>query len=254
MHRYSTLLFRIAAAALCVTNAAPASGEAVTVAAASSLAEAFADIARRFEQTHPGTNVRVSYGSSGALLQQIRAGAPVDVFAAADARSMDLAAAEGLLDSRMRHDFARNKLVVAVPADATELPSSLSALTTPRFRRLALGQPDSVPAGRYAREALKEKGLWETLSAKLVPAQNVRQAVDYVARGEVDAAFVYATDLTTQPGRVRLALDVPLNSPIRYPIAPLADSREPAIARDFVHFVLSEDGQAVLRRHGFLAP
>jgi len=234
--------------------ALPASAAEFTVSAAASLGEAFAEIAERFEAAHPDHEVRLNFGASGALLQQVRAGAPVDVFASADSETMDRAAAEGLVDAARRHDFAGNALVVAVPADATDLPADLAALAGPQIRRIALGQPDSVPAGRYAREALQAADLWDALSPRLIPAQNVRQALDYVARGEVDAAFVYATDLAAQPGRVLRAFDVPLSAPIRYPIAAVADSREPEAAVAFVRFVLSDEGQAVLRRHGFLAP
>lgn len=178
----------------------------------------------------------------------------MDVFAAADGETMDRAAADGLVDARHRHDIARNALVVAVPADTQAIPATLAALADPTVRRIAIGQPDAVPAGRYAREALQNAQLWEALAPRLVPAQNVRQALDYVARGEVDAAFVYATDLPLQPGRVKLAFTVRVKTPIRYPIAPVADSREPRAARAFVEFVRSAEGQAILRRHGFLPP
>lgn len=233
--------------------ALPASAREITVSAAASLGEAFTEIAGRFEAAHPNHEVHLNFGASDALLQQIRAGAPVDVFASADGKTMDRAATEGLIDADRRRDFAGNALVLAVPVDATDLPADLAALGDPRIRRIAIGQPDSVPAGRYAREALQTAGLWDTLLPRFVPAQNVRQALDYVARGEVDAAFVYTTDLAAQPDRVRRAFDVPLDTPIRYPIAPVADSREPDVAAAFVHFVLSEEGQAVLRRRGFLA-
>lgn len=232
----------------------PVAATELTVSAAASLGGAFADLAERFEAAHPEHEIRLNLGGSGALLQQIRAGAPVDVFASADGETMDRAIAEGLVDARQRHDIARNTLVLAVPADAAVLPTDLATLADPRIRRIAIGQPDAVPAGRYAREALQSARLWEALAPRLVPAQNVRQALDYVARGEVDAAFVYATDLTLQPGRVKRAFAVRVATPIRYPIAPVTDSREPGTARTFVEFVRSADGQAILRRHGFLPP
>jgi molybdate transport system substrate-binding protein len=233
---------------------ATVSAAELTVSAAASLGDAFTEIAEHFEAAHPEHEVRLNLGGSGALLQQIRAGAPVDVFAAADGETMDRAAAEGLIEARQRHDIARNTLVLAVPADADAMPTGLAALAGPHIRRIAIGQPDAVPAGRYARDALQAAHLWEALAPRLVPAQNVRQALDYLARGEVDAAFVYATDLALPSRGVKRAFDVPLEAPIRYPIAPVAESREPEVARAFVGFVRSADGQAVLRRHGFLAP
>jgi molybdate transport system substrate-binding protein len=226
----------------------------LTVSAAASLGGAFNEISDRFEATHPEHTVRLNLGGSGALLQQIRAGAPVDVFAAADAETMDRAAKDGVIDVRSRHDIARNTLVLAIPAKAAVVPTDLATLDAPGIRRIAIGQPDAVPAGRYAREALKAARLWESLAPRLVPAQNVRQALDYVARGEVDAAFVYATDLTLQPEQVRRAFDVPVATPIRYPIATVSASREHDAALAFVRFVRSAEGQGILRRYGFLAP
>lgn len=234
--------------------AMPTLARELTVSAAASLGEAFTELATRFEARHPGTKVQTNFGSSGALLQQIAAGAPVDVFASADGETMDRAAAANLINAAMRRDFSGNTLILVVPADARKAPDNLEALRDPSLRRIAIGQPDAVPAGRYAREALQAAGLWDALSPRLVPAQNVRQALDYVARGEVDAAFVYATDLAAQPDRVRRAFEVPLVAPIRYPIAPVTDSRQADAAEAFVRFVLSDEAQRVLRRRGFLAP
>lgn len=239
-------------AALILSTPAPAAE--ITVSAAASLRDAFTELAGDYERRQPGTRVLLNFGGSGALYQQIRIGAPVDVFAPADDETMDRAVAAGRIDPALRHDFAGNTLVLAVPADARSAPEGLDDLGSWRFGRIAIGQPEAVPAGRYARAALREAGLWEVLSSRLVPAQNVRQALDYVARGEVDAAFVYATDLAARPGRARIAFEVPLPMPIRYPIAPVSGSRQPAVAAAFVRFVLSRDGQQVLRRHGFLSP
>lgn len=234
--------------------AMPAPARELTVSAAASLGEAFTEMATRFEAQHPDTEVLMNFGSSGALLQQIAAGAPVDVLASADIETMDRAASENLINASMRRDFAGNTLLLVVPLDAPKTPGGLRDLQHPGLRRIAIGQPDAVPAGRYARAALEAAGLWDALSPRLVPAQNVRQALDYVARGEVDAAFVYATDLMARPEGVRRAFEVPLVEPIRYPIAPVTASRQTDAAEAFVRFVMSEEGQRVLRHHGFLAP
>lgn len=243
----------VAALALAlVALAAPASE--LTVSAAASLGEAFREIGSAFAAAHPGTPVQFNFGASGALLQQIAQGAPVDVFASADEETMAEALQRALVGHGASTVFAANTLVVIVPRDVATVPKSLADLAAPAFRRLAIGVPASVPAGRYARAALEKAGLWAALAPKAVGAQSVRQALDYVARGEVDAGFVYATDAMLMADKVRVAFAVPTATPVRYPISPVAASSNAADARAFVAFVLAPAAQAILRRHGFAAP
>ena len=122
------------------------------------------------------------------------------------------------------------------------------------MKRIAIGVPASVPAGRYAKAALERAALWPAIEAKTIGAQTVRQALDYVARGEVDAGFVYATDAAVLAGKVKVAFVVPTEAPVLYPIAPLAAAGNATAARQFVAYVLSPPGQAVLARHGFAKP
>ena len=226
----------------------------VTVSAASSLTNAFRDIGRSYEAAHPGAHVRLNFGGSGALLQQLAKGAPVDVFASADVETMDMAAAQGLVLAKGRRDFARNQLVLVVPGDSTLAIKRLRDLAQPSVRRIAISNPASVPVGRYARHALDAAKLWPLLAARMITTQNVRQSLDYVARGEVDAGFVYATDAAIMPGKVKVAAQVPLDIAIRYPIARVADSANAAEAARFIAYVLSPTGQAILARHGFGKP
>jgi molybdate transport system substrate-binding protein len=235
-------------------NVSIASAAGLTVSAAASLGDAFQAIGSAFEAAHRGSAVRFNIAASGALLQQIAQGAPVDVFASADSATMDEAERRGLLRPGSRADFASNALVVVVPSDAAALPKSLAELAAPAIRRIAIGVPASVPAGRYARSALEQARLWDALAAKTVGAQSVRQALDYVARGEVDAGFVYATDAQRMPRRVKVAFAVPTETPIRDPIAVVAASAAPAEALQFAAFVRSPPAQAILRRFGFAAP
>lgn len=225
----------------------------LTVSAASSLQDAMRAIAPLFEAAHPGWRVRLNTGASGALVQQVARGAPVDVIATADAPSMDLAQSRGLLVDTARRDFARNRLVLVLPANAAGPPTlnSLQDLSSPRFARIALASAASAPAGRLAQQALQEAGLWPLLERRIVGAQHVRQVLDYVARGEVDAGFVYATDAQQAMSKVRMALGVPTAQPIVLPIAPLRAAAHPQGAALFVDFVLSPGAQAVLARHGF---
>lgn len=239
---------------LLMVAALPATAAELTVSAASSLTESFRDIASAYEAAHPGTKIDLNFAASGVLLQQISRGAPVDVLATADTETMAQAAKGGLLENDSRQIFATNRLVVVVPPGRRDGPASLAALAGKGVQRVAIGNPDSVPVGRYARAALQDAGLWESITAKTITTQNVRQSLDYVARGEVDAGFVYASDYQATPGRVVRAFDVPLKTPIKYPVAVIKDSARAAEARHFVAFVVSPQGRAILRRHGFGAP
>jgi len=185
--------------------------------------------------------------------RQIESGAPVDVFASADQKTMDQAAAKSLIVAGTRADFVQNGLVLIQPADAKLALKTLSDLTQPGVKRIAIGNPETVPAGRYAKEALTSAKLWDTLSPKLVPGESVRQTLDYVVRGEADAGFVFATDARIVGGKVRVACEAPSTTPVRYPIAVVAASRNPK-AKAFVDFVLSPAGQKILQDYGFKKP
>ncbi|MGZ8288508.1 MAG: molybdate ABC transporter substrate-binding protein [Telluria sp.] len=245
---------RVLAATALLASAGPALAADLVVSAASSLTNAFKDIAQAYEAQYPGSKISFNFGASGALLQQLAKGAPVDVFAAADQESMDLAQRKGLVRPADRRDFARNTLVVVVPAATTRTIGQLAHLAGPNITRIAIGNPASVPAGRYARHALEGARLWPAIQPKAITTQNVRQSLDYVARGEVDAGFVFATDAAIMKDKVRLAFEVPLDTPIRYPAAALAGGANAAEARRFVGYLMSPAGQAILARHGFRKP
>lgn len=232
----------------------PASAAELVVSAAASLGNAFRALAPGFEAAHPDAKLALNLGASGALLQQIAKGAPADVFASADEASMDAAQQQGRIVAKERRDFASNRLVLIVPAGASHVPANLGSLAQPAYRRIAIGVPASVPAGRYAMAALDKAGLRAAIEAKMIAAQNVRQALDYVARGEVDAGFVYATDAALMPDKVRIAFDVPTPAPVLYPAAPVAGSAHAALARAFVDYLVSPPAQAVLAKYGFGKP
>lgn len=231
-----------------------ASAAELTVSAASSLTESFREIASAYQKVHPGTRVDLNFAASGVLLQQIARGAPVDVLASADEATMDQAVKGGHVDPATRQVFARNALWVIVPPNSARRLSSLPSLAQPEVTRIAIGNPDSVPVGRYARASLQSAGLWPAVQAKAITTQNVRQSLDYVARGEVDAGFVYATDAQAMPGRVERAFEVPVRGGITYPLAVVTPSSRAAEARRFIAFVRSAQGLAILRRHGFSNP
>jgi molybdate transport system substrate-binding protein len=230
-----------------------AAGELI-VSAAASLTNAFNEIGKAYEKANPNTRVLFNFGSSGSLLQQISRGAPVDVFASADLETMDRAQKQNLLVADTRANFVSNKLVVVLPWESLTRCQSLADLAKPEFARLGLGTPDSVPAGRYAKQELERASLWDALSAKYVYGQNVRQVLDYVARSDVDAGFVYATDAALMKDAVKVAIEVPTSQPILYPIAVVRGGGSEKAARRFVDFVKSADGQKVLARFGFGKP
>jgi molybdate transport system substrate-binding protein len=226
----------------------------ITVSAAASLAAAIREIAMHFEAANPGVRVRLNVGASGALLAQIARGAPVDVFISADQESMDQAQARGLVRQAQRRDVVSNTLVLVVPGSTGRSPATLADLAALHVARIAIGQPASVPAGRYAREALEAAGLWRAIEPRMIAAGNVRQALDYVARGEVDAGFVYATDAALMPDRVRVAFRVATTRPILYPAAPMVGAPAPAEAARFVEFLSTRTARSVFAGHGFGNP
>ncbi|MBB4512788.1 molybdate ABC transporter substrate-binding protein [Paraburkholderia fungorum] len=239
------------ASAVSVAVSANARADELVVSAAASLTNAFKAVSEVFEQQHPGTKVLLNFGASDVLMQQIVKGAPADVFASADQKAMDKAAAEKVIVPATRKDFAANSLVLIVPTDSHFAPASLNELTSANVKRVAYGDPASVPVGRYTQGALQAAGVWDAVSAKAVLASNVRQSLDYVSRGEVDAGFVFSTDAAVMPDKVKVALNVPTQKPITYPIAQVEGSRHAADAQAFMNFVLSPAGQAVLAKYGF---
>jgi molybdate transport system substrate-binding protein len=226
----------------------------LTVSAAASLTNALRELAPLYEAENPGTKVQYNFGASGALLQQIAKGAPADVFASADQETMDQAQAQGLVKQAQRRNLVSNALVVIVPAAAGAAPKAVADLAQPAYARIAIGLPASVPVGRYTKSVLEAAQLWAAIEPKMIGATNVRQALDYVARAEVDAGFVYATDAALMPDKVKVALTVPTPRPVLYPAAPLAGAPNAQQAQRFVEFLASAKAQAVFARHGFGKP
>ncbi|WP_050466532.1 molybdate ABC transporter substrate-binding protein [Herbaspirillum chlorophenolicum] len=246
--------FGAAFAAALMFSASAANATDLVVSAAASLTNAFKELAQSFEQQNPGVKVITNFGASDILMQQIVRGAPADVFASADQTAMDKAVAEKAVNPATRKNFAANQIVLIVPHDSKLQPAALADLNKPDYKRIALGNPASVPFGRYTKTALESAGLWQQVQAKAVMAENVRTSLDYVARGEVDAGFVFATDAAVMPDKVKVAIRIPSDSPATYPIAATAGSQQKELADKFIGYVLSPTGQTVLARYGFLKP
>jgi molybdate transport system substrate-binding protein len=231
--------------------AAPASAQPLTVSAASSLADVMADVGRAWA-TAGGTGIQVNAGGSNVLARQVAQGAPVDVFVSADRAQMDVAAASGRLVTGSVRDLLSNTLVVVLPRAAERSDFTPADLATSRVRRVALGNPQSVPAGVYARQWLERSGLWSAVSPKVVPTLTVRAALAAVRAGRVDAGVVFATDARTAPD-VTVSYRVPAAEapPIRYPAAVVRGPREAEAAR-FLQFLASPAARAIFEAAGFL--
>jgi len=249
-----TSLARLLGAALLTTAATSAMAGEVVVSAAASLTNAFKDAAQSYEAQYPGSKVSLNFAASGVLLQQIVKGAPVDVFASADQETMDTAQKEGLVLPADRHDFVSNSLVLIVPSDSKLAIRNLNDLTQKSVTRVAIANPASVPVGRYSEGALKKANLWDGVQAKAISTQNVRQSLDYVARGEVDAGFVYGTDAAIMKDKVKVVYEVPLEAPVLYPIATIKGSTNALEAKRFVDYLRTKPAQAILAKYGFKKP
>lgn len=232
----------------------PAMAAEVMVSAAASLSNAFKDLAVQFEADHPGVEVLTTFGASDVVLQQIIHGAPSDVFASADQTAMDKAVGALAVDPSTRRNFVRNEVVLIVPADNPKHIESVKDLHGDSIKRVAFGNPASVPVGRYAQAALEQSGDWDAVKKHEILGQNVRQVLSYVERGEVDAGFVFATDAAIMKDKVKVVQSVQTPQPVVYPIALVQRDGRSAYAQAFEDFIMSEKGQAVLRQYGFYKP
>jgi molybdate transport system substrate-binding protein len=245
--------FALAAAAC--ARAPETEADSVTMLAAASLTDALSEIAADYQE-ETGTQVRLSFASSSTLARQIEAGAPADIFAAADRQWMDYLGERGLIDETSRAEPIGNTLVLIAPADSSvatptvDASLDLPALLGPNGR-LAVGDPDHVPAGLYARQALEHLELWDEAEPRLARAEDVRGALALVARGEAPLGIVYATDAAISPDVTVLAVfRAETHEPIVYPFA-LLGGEPSAAARDFFAYVAGDDGRAVFAAHGF---
>lgn len=241
----------LAAALALILSALPAGAAEVLVFAAASTATALDEAGALFA-ARGGDRVKAAYAASSTLAKQIELGAPAQIYLSADQRWMDYLAARKLLVADSRRDLLGNRLVVVTPADRPSVPLKLDGLAaTLGGGRLALGDPDHVPAGLYARQALEKLGQWAAVEPRLARAESVRAALALVEHGEAPLGIVYATD-AAESRKVRVAAEIPesLHEPILYPVALVAGGDTPA-ARAFLGFLQSPEARAVFARHGF---
>jgi len=227
-------------------------GSELLISAAASLKDVMGDLARAFEKSTPGVKLTFNFGASGQLKMQIENGAPADLFLSAAVADMDALDQKGLIDRTTRVNIAGNALVLIRSRSRGPRIQKVEDLLMPGIDRIAIGNPVTVPAGRYAKEALESWGLYERLKNKLIFSENARQVLDYVARGEVDAGFVYKTDALTESS-VDTVEKIAANrhKPILYPAAVLATGRHLARAKQFVEYLRAAEARVIFRRYGF---
>lgn len=223
----------------------------LTISAAISLQNALQDIARLYHTANPNVTVRLNLGASGMLQRQIEQGAPVDLFLSAAESEMDGLESKGLILGDTRKNLLTNSVVLIVPKGRTDV-HRFQDLAKPGVKVIAIGNPQSVPAGEYAEQLLKHFGLYGELKPKLVFAKDVRAVLTYVETGNADAGIVYETDAMTA-NQVTVVATAPPGShePVVYPLAVLAGSRNAAAAKVFETFLLGPKSADVFRKYGF---
>lgn len=223
----------------------------LTVSAAISLSNALQEIKPLYQQSKPQFGVTYNFGASGALQQQIEQGAPVDVFISAAVKQMDSLHKKGLLVEDTRVNLLTNKLVLITPKNGPEI-RSFEDLINSDIKRIAMGEPKSVPAGQYAQEVLTNLRLFNAVKSKLVLANNVRQVLTFVETGNVDAGIVYLTD-AKESNQLQIRATAPenLHSPIVYPVAVLKSSKNIPNATEFVKFLTTNPAKQVFKKYGF---
>ncbi|WP_340014283.1 molybdate ABC transporter substrate-binding protein [Paenibacillus sp. FSL K6-1318] len=224
----------------------------LTISAAASLTDAMKEIETNFETANPNIELNFNFGASGALQQQIEQGAPADIFVSAATKNMNALVDENLIASGDQKNLLQNSLVAIVPADGTNTVTSETDLTSDSIKTVAIGIPESVPAGTYAKEALTNAELWDELESKLVQGKDVRQVLQYVETGNADAGFVYKTDARTSD-QVKIAFEVDKNSytPANYPVGIIEGTKHRTEAEQFYAYLQTPEVLDIFTKYGF---
>ncbi|MWV47188.1 molybdate ABC transporter substrate-binding protein [Paenibacillus sp. HJL G12] len=237
------------------TNAskvAPAELVDLTISAAASMTDALNEIKTAYEQANPNIKLSFNYGGSGALQKQIEQGAPADLFLSAAVKNMKPLVEQNLIEEGKEKTLLKNELVAVVPADAKASVANMGDLSQADVKKVAIGIPESVPAGNYAKEALTNAKLWDPLQPKMVQAKDVRQVLQYVETGNADAGFVYKTDaLTSSKVKIAFNVDPASYSAVEYPIGIVKATKHAKEAEDFYNYLQSQPAMDVFTKYGF---
>ncbi|MEI7014242.1 molybdate ABC transporter substrate-binding protein [Leptospira licerasiae] len=226
----------------------------VTISAASSLTDVLKELGTTFKQK-TGIKAVFNFGSSGSLYQQIEKGAPVDVFISADQDIVDKGTKAKVLEYSTRSILLKNTLVLIQPKTSEFKIKKLEDLRSSEIKKIAIGNPSSVPAGKYAEEVLAKNHLNISLKEKFIPAENVRQVLDYVGREEVEAGFVYITDAAVAESKVKVSLTLSGHRPILYPGILVTGTKNPEEAKSFLEFLKkSPEAKETFLKYKFILP
>ena len=241
-----------ASAAASVSAAPSDCSVELTIAAAASLTDATGEIAAAYAKVAPNVKLTFTYGASGTLQTQIEEGAPVDIFMSAAQKQMDALEEKGFLLEGSRKNLLQNKVVLIVPADSNKAIASFEDLVTDKVNLLALGDPESVPAGQYAEEVFTSLDILDAVKEKANYGSDVRQVLTWVESGEVDCGFVYATDAALSE-KVTVVCEAPEGSvkDIIYPVSILKDSAYAAEAQAFIDYLMNGDAAGLFEKYGF---
>jgi molybdate transport system substrate-binding protein len=250
----ATLLLAIGLPTLTPSAVVAQSNTNLLISSAASLKEVLEEIKPLYQQSKPNVNISYNFGSSGALQQQIEQGAPADIFISAAKKQVDALEQKGLLVAGTRNIIAKNRLVLVVPNNVVGV-SSFYNLRDEKIKKIAIGEPRSVPAGQYAQQVLEKLKIWQQVKPKVVFANNVRQVLASVESGNADAGLVYKTDAKiSNKVKVVVAADEKYHSPIIYPLAVLKRSKNVDAAKEFAQFLSSDKAKIVLKKYGFILP
>lgn len=239
-----------------VTQGEATGGQAqLTISAAASLTDALEEVKAVYEEKTDDVTLRYNFGASGALQTQIEEGAPVDLFVSAATKNMQALVDGGFIEESKQTNLLGNELVVVVSEDGKLNLSSMQDLQGDGLSKIAIGIPESVPAGNYAKEALEKEELWDALQDKLVQAKDVRQVLSYVETGNADAGFVYRTDaVSSDHSEIAFAVSPDGYPAIHYPVGIVKDSSHQQEAADFYEFLQSQEALDIFVKHGFTIP
>ncbi len=224
----------------------------LTISAASSLAKALQEIQSLYSKKNAGVKINLNLGATGQLQQQIEQGAPVDLFISASAKPMERLIDQQLIDEKQQLILLSNELVIITSTTSDFEIENIEELTQNQIDKVAIGIPESVPAGNYAKEALMSVELWDTLQPKLIQAKDVKQVLQYVETGNVDAGFVYKTDaLASSKVNVALVIKPELHSAITYHLGVVKSTKYFAETLDFYSFLQSVEALDIFKKYGF---
>ncbi|WP_027366100.1 molybdate ABC transporter substrate-binding protein [Desulfotruncus alcoholivorax] len=222
----------------------------LTIAAAASLQDALKELADVYSKTHPDVTIDYNFASSGTLQKQIEEGAPVDLFLSAGQKQMDAVAEKNLIDPTTRKDLLGNEMVLIVPQNSKL--TQFDELTGAGITKISIGTPETVPAGKYAKETLASLNLWDRLQPKLVLAKDVRQVLTYVETGNVDAGLVYKSDAMVGKNiKIAAIASADTHQPIVYPMAVIKSTKYPEQAKAFADFLASKEAAVSFKKYGF---